>query len=165
MQAKPIRLRKKAENALNLPFELTAIAMKKNAFFLLLAATLLLVGCDSNPAWVGSKPTEKVDGLAAETCKCLHEMIGKEPGWNLDEIMEATKAIYKAKKPDLQAAVFESDNPAVLKAMEGEEDFSMKMDDCDCMKPVQDGLLEKGVAFEEMMERLDKKCLLAAFYN
>ncbi|MBL0015256.1 MAG: hypothetical protein IPP17_02165 [Bacteroidetes bacterium] len=139
--------------------------MKKYAFFLLIATTLLLAGCDSNPAWVGPKPKEKADGLAAETCKCLYEMVGKEPGWNLDELMEATKSIYKAHQTDLQAAIFESDNPAVLKAMEGEEDFSMKMDDCECMKPVQDGLLEKGVAFEEMMERLDKKCLLGAFYN
>ena len=139
--------------------------MKKYTFFVLMAATLMLAGCNSNPAWVGPDPKEKADGLAAETCKCLYEMVGKEPGWNLDELMEAAKSAYKANKDNLQAAVFESDNPAVLKAMEGEEDFSMKMDDCECMKPVQDGLLEKGVAFEEMMERLDKKCLLGAFYN
>ncbi len=139
--------------------------MKKYAFFTLMAATLFLAGCNSNPAWVGPDPKEKADGLAAETCKCLYEMVGKEPGWNLDELMEAAKSAYKTNKDNLQAAVFESDNPAVLNAMEGEEDFSMKMDDCECMKPVQDGLLEKGVAFEEMMERVDKKCLLGAFYN
>lgn len=139
--------------------------MKKHTYLLVMAAALLLAGCNGNPAWVGGKPNGKAENLAAETCKCLHEMVGKEPGWNLEKLMEATQAIYKAHKADLQAAVFESDNPEVLKAMEGEEDFSMKMDDCECMKPVQDGLLEQGVAFEEMMAKLDKQCLLGAFYN
>jgi hypothetical protein len=139
--------------------------MKKRFYFLLLMTSLLCAACDRNPAWDGSKPQDKADKLAEETCKCLYTMMDAEPGWELDLIMEEVKAIRKSTKGDLQMAVLETENPAVLKALLGEEDFSLKMDDCECMEPVQDGLLEQGVAFETMMERLDKHCLLGAFYN
>jgi len=139
--------------------------MKKRPYFLLLILALALTACDSNPAWDGPKPKSKADKLASETCKCVYEMMGTEPGWKLDEIMTAVKAIRKKTKGDLQMAVLESENPAIGTALDGEEDFSIKLDDCECMKPVQDGLLEQGVAFEEMMSKLDMHCLLGAFYN
>jgi hypothetical protein len=140
--------------------------MKKRPYIiLLLLACLLFAACDSNPAWVGSKPKEKADKLAAETCKCLYDMVGSEAGWDRDAILEEVKKIRKGTKRNLQEAVLESENPAVVKALSGEESFSMKMDECECMEPVQDGLLEQGVSFEEMMGRVDVYCLLGAFYN
>jgi hypothetical protein len=132
---------------------------------LFLLGCLFFAACDSNPAWVGPKGEGKADKLAAETCKCLYEMVGSEAGWDRDAILEEVKKIRKGTKRNLQDAVLESENPAVVKALSGEEDFSMKMDECECMEPVQDLLLEQGVAFEEMMGRLDQHCLLGAFYN
>lgn len=139
--------------------------MKLRPFLFLPLLALLLTACNSNPAWSGPNPTAKADVLAAETCKCLYEMGGEEASWDLDAIMKEVKAIRKKTKGDLQMAILETENPQVLKALMGEEDFSMKMDDCECMKPIQDGLLEQGVSFEEMMARLDLNCLLGAFYN
>lgn len=139
--------------------------MKKRPYILILFACMFFAACNSNPAWEGPNPKEKADKLAAETCKCLYAMMGEETGWDLDQIMEETEKIKRSTQRNLQDAVLESENPAVLKALSGEEDFSIKMDDCDCMEPVQDGLLEQGVPFEEMMERLDRHCLLGAFYN
>lgn len=131
----------------------------------MLVLLLMLSACDSNPAWDGHKPKEKAERLAAGTCKCLYEMAGKEPGWELSKIMDEVEAIHKKVKGNIQMAVLGSSNPAIVKALEGEEDFSLKMDDCECMKPIQDGLLEQGVSFEAMMEQLDQHCLLGAFYN
>jgi hypothetical protein len=139
--------------------------MKLRPLIFLPLLALLVTACDSNPAWDGPKPTAKADVLAADACKCLYQMIGEEPGWDLDAIMEEVKAIRKKTKGDLQMAVLSSEHPKVIAALDGEEDFSIKMDDCECMQPVQDGLLEQGVAFEEMMARLDLHCLLGAFYN
>lgn len=139
--------------------------MKLRSFIFLASIALLLTACDSNPAWDGPKPKSKAEKLAAETCKCVYQMVGEEQGWDLEAIMEEVKLLREKTKGDLQQAVLESENAAVVAALKGEEDFSMKMDDCECMKPVQDGLLEQGVAFEEMMSRLDMHCLLGAFYN
>ncbi len=139
--------------------------MKLRHLILLLLLGTLLTACDSNPAWDGPKPKSKAETLAAESCKCLHQMITTEPGWDIEAIMTELKSLRKGHKGDLQAAVFASQNAAIQAALKGEEDFSIKMDDCECMKPVQDGLLEQGVAFEEMMSKLDMHCLLGAFYN
>lgn len=139
--------------------------MKLRHLALLLTLAIAVTACDSNPAWDGPKPTDKTEKLAAETCKCLYTMAGSEAGWDRDAIMDAVKAIRKKATGDLQMMVLSSDNAAIQKALAGEEDFSLKMDDCECMKPVQDGLLEQGVAFEDMMAKLDMHCLLGAFYN
>jgi hypothetical protein len=139
--------------------------MKLRHIILLLTLAITVTACDSNPAWVGPKPVDKSDKLAAETCKCLYTMMGEEPGWDLEAILEAVKEIRKASPANTQEMVLASENAAIAKAMDGEEDFSLKMDDCECMKPVQDGLLEQGVSFEEMMARLDMHCILGAFYN
>jgi hypothetical protein len=139
--------------------------MKLRHFIFLAATALVFTACNSNPAWDGPKPNGKVDKLAAETCSCVYDMMGAESGWDLPAILEEIKSIRKKTTGDLQAAVMASENPAITKAMQGEEDFSIKLDDCECMKPVQDGLLEQGVAFEEMMAKLDMHCLLGAFYN
>lgn len=142
--------------------------MKRFRFLpLLLPVILLLAGCDSNPAWVGPSPKkgDKAGNLSAEACKCMYDMAGKEEGWDRDKLMEAIKAIREKAPNDFLTAVISSDDPNISKAIEAEEDWSIKLDDCECMKPVQDGLLEQGVAFEEMMEILDKQCLLGAFYN
>ena len=152
-----------ATDSLNLSF--TLIIMKLRHILFLAISALLFSACDSNPAWDGPKPTTKTDKLAAETCKCIYEMAGKEPGWDLPAILEAVQSIRKSNKGDFHDAVMSSENPAILKAMEGEEDFSIQMDDCECMVPTQDGLLEQGVPFEEMMAKVDLHCLLGAFYN
>jgi hypothetical protein len=139
--------------------------MKLRPLFFLFVLALLVSACDSNPAWDGPSPTGKADKLAAETCKCLYTMVGEEAGWDRDAILEAVKAIRKKTKGDLQMEVLASEDASIQKALSGEEDFSLKMDECDCMKPVQDGLLEQGVSFEEMMAKVDLHCLLGAFYN
>jgi hypothetical protein len=139
--------------------------MKQRVFLFLVLGSLLIVGCNKNPAWTGPEPKDKADAFAFETCKCLHEMVGKQPGWDVEKLMDEVRSIQKKTKGNLQNAVLESENPDILKALEGEEDFSMMIDDCECMKPIQDGLLEQGVPFETMMEKLDMNCLLGAFYN
>ena len=142
--------------------------MKRLRFLpLLLPVILLFAGCDSNPAWVGPSPKEgdKAGNIAAEACKCMYDMAGQEKDWDRTKLMEAIKAIRKNAPNEFLTAVISSDDPDISKAIQAEEEWSIKLDDCDCMKPVQDGLLEQGVAFEEMMEILDKQCLLGAFYN
>lgn len=142
--------------------------MKKiRHLLLLLPMAVLLVGCDSNPAWIGPSPKEgdKAGTLAAEACECMYDMAGKEQGWDRTKLVDAIKDIRKNVKGEFITAVLSSDNPDIAKAIAAEEDWSMKLDDCECMKPVQDGLLEQGVAFEQMMEILDRQCLLGAFYN
>jgi hypothetical protein len=139
--------------------------MKTFALLSLVALVTLLAGCNRNPAWDGSKTEDKADRLAAETCKCLYEMAGQEPGWDLDGIMREIKSLRKAGGRNLQNALLKSDNPVIQKALAAEEDFSLKMDDCECMKPVQDGLLDQGVSFDAMMTRLNAHCLLGAFFN
>jgi hypothetical protein len=138
--------------------------MKKYISLTLLGCLVLLSSCNNNPAWIG-KGDAKADELAAETCKCVYTEMEKDESLNLPAIMEAVKALHEQHKDDLHDAVFDSENADVKKAIAKEEDFSLMLDECECMKPVQDALLEKGVPFEEMMSVLDKKCLLGAFYN
>jgi hypothetical protein len=138
--------------------------MKLRHFIGLACLALLFAAC-GNPAWVGPKPTSKVDKLASETCTCVYDMMGAEPGWNRDAILDAIKDLYKANKKNWHDDVRNYENPDIQAAFVTEEDFSMKMDDCDCMKPVQDALLEQGVSFDDMMASLDIHCLLGAFYN
>lgn len=138
--------------------------MKKYISLTMLAAVVLLAGCNDNPAWLG-KAGSKTEELAAETCKCVYSELEKDASLDLGAIMTAVKALHEQHKDDLHDAVFDSDDAAIQKALAKEEDFSLMLDDCECMKPVQDALLEKGVPFEDMMEVLDKQCLLGAFYN
>jgi hypothetical protein len=141
------------------------MAMKKFALLSIVAVVTLMAGCNRNPAWDGSRIVDKADRFAAETCTCLYKMAGQEPGWNRDAIMREIKSLRKAGSRSLQSAVLQSDNPEIQKAIAVEEDFSLKMDECECMKPVQDGLLDQGVSFDEMMTSLNTHCLLGAFYN
>jgi hypothetical protein len=139
--------------------------MKLRHIFLLLGLAILFSACESNPAWDGPKPSDNADKLAYEACGCTYEMLGKEAGIDLSAVMKELKSIRKASKANFQMAVLETESPELIAALQNEGDFSIKMDDCECMKPVQDALLEKGVAFEEMMARLDMHCLLGALYN
>ncbi len=127
---------------------------------------VLLSGCNDNPAWVGkSNSTDKAEIQAAETCKCLYEMLDKEVSIDRDLVVSEIKARMKTDKTKLPSVVLASKDPETSKALAIEEDFSMKMDDCECMKPVHENLLNQGVTFEDMMDKLDIGCLLGAFYN
>lgn len=140
--------------------------MKHCYLLLLLPTAFLVAACNRNPAWTSSTDaSKKADVLAEETCKCVYEMMGQEPGWNRDHILEAVKEIRSTNPRDLHAAVLESSHPEIMQALEDEEEFSLKLDDCECMEPVQDALLEQGVDFDAMMNSLDQNCLLGAFYN
>lgn len=139
--------------------------MKLRHLLPLITMALLVTACDSNPGWIGASPKGKTEELASETCKCLYELAGTYPGWDRAAILEEIENIRKTDKSDLPAAIEASDNAALSKAFNDEYDFSMKVDECDCMKPVLDGQLERGVDFDEMMDVIDTRCLLGAFYN
>ena len=139
--------------------------MKLRQFVCLLCLSLSMVACSGNPAWVGASPTGKTEKLAADACNCVYEMMGTEAGWDRQAILDEVKAIRKKSKTNWQMDILASANAAIVKGIKDEEEFSLKLDDCECMKPIHDGLLEQGVAFEEMMASLDLHCLLGAFYN
>lgn len=141
--------------------------MKKHTLFLPILFILLLASCNDNPAWVGkSNPEQKANIIASETCKCIYEMLGKEPGIEIDMLMEEAKAQQKSANGGLLSeTVALGASPMILKAMSIEEDFSIKFDECECMAPIQENLLNQGVTFDDMMTSLDKNCLLGAFYN
>jgi hypothetical protein len=139
--------------------------MKTFRFLLMVCVAVLFASCNDNPAWDGHKAASKAEAHAVQTCKCVYEMMEKEPGYDLPKIMEEVKALKKIVPNDLQNAVLTAETPAIMKANQNEAAFSEKMDDCECMKPVNDLLLEQGVDFHDVMEQLDLHCLLGAFYN
>lgn len=140
--------------------------MKNRALILIGFLFVLLSGCNDNPAWIGKSDTEdKAEIQAAVTCKCIYEMLEKESGIDRDLVFSEIKTKRKTDKTKLPSLVLASKDPETMKALAIEEEFSMKMDDCECMKPVHEDLLNQGVTFEEMMDKLHQGCLLGAFYN
>ena len=108
--------------------------MKQYGFLLLAIFLLVLSGCNDNPAWLGkSTATNKAEIQAAETCKCVYAMLELESGIDRDALIGEIKAKMKAQNTTLPPSLDDSKDPETLKLMAIEEDFSLKMDECDCM--------------------------------
>lgn len=122
--------------------------MKSFLFLTLLG--LVLAGCEHNPGWDGSKPSTAKGELAKETCKCVYEVMAEMSDlFDVDAILDKSEGSEKDREIALQM----------------EEAISIKVDECECMEPVNDAAFNKGVELEELLNELDGHCSLGVFYN
>ncbi|HHG86638.1 MAG TPA: hypothetical protein ENJ82_17955 [Bacteroidetes bacterium] len=118
--------------------------------------TFSLWACDTNPGWDGSQPAGAAEVLAKETCKCIYEVMAEmEDVFDIDLILD--KMLEKNKGT--------TEIPDIDIALKMEAAISIKVDDCECMKPVNDAAFNRGVELEDLLNAVDKHCTLGVFYN
>lgn len=124
--------------------------------------TVLLSSCNSNPAWTGPSEGDALTELARQSCACVYEVLDTQTDLDPDKII--------AQVPDWKAAVGGSPIEKnkvdeVMKALEMESELADKIDNSSCMRALEEEIFNKGIDFEDLMEKLDGNCTLGLLYN
>lgn len=139
--------------------------MRKEKYLSALAFTLMifLSGCGGNPAWNGPEDSEdKLTAAAENTCACIYETIDREEAHDVGDLIEQLAAWEKALKGESVPA---NEVAEVTKLMERNPAIAETIDNGTCMQAVEEELFNKGLDFDDMLDILDKHCVLAMFYD
>ena len=132
-----------------------------------LFATVALTACNRNPGWDGHKSANPTEELAEETCACLYEVMSEmDDKFDMGEVMDKVEEFVNSPEfgyEDNKDAKQEKYKDVVA-AMDNTEQINDRLEDCECMKPVDDAMFNKGLDYGEMSVVLDKHCKLGIFY-
>lgn len=128
-----------------------------------LAASLVFAACGGNPAWTGPDDSENPGiQLAEKACDCIYEVLDEQTEISVSGIIAEADDWARALKGE---AVDPEKLTETSKLLELDETLSQKVDQSSCMDEVDTELMNKGVAFEDLMDLIDKNCKLGMFYN
>ena len=139
--------------------------MRKEKHLLALAFAILisLSGCGGNPAWNGPEDSEdKLTKAAEQTCECIYETIDREEAHDVGDVIEQLAKWEKALAGEQVPA---NEVEEVTKLMARVPPIAETVDNGTCMQAVEEDLFNKGLDFDDMLDILDKHCVLAMFYD
>jgi len=128
-----------------------------------LATALLFSACSGNPAWKGPDDSQEAGiQLAEQACDCIYEVLDEQTEVSASGVVEESADWKRALKGE---TVDPEKLTEISKLLEMEETLSQKVDQSSCMDEVDTELMNKGIAFEALMDLIDQHCILGMFYN
>lgn len=137
--------------------------MKSQFLLVAILFSLFLTSCGGNPAWTreGDSDDPAIQ-LAEEACQCIYDVLDDEEGISASQVVEEANdwaMTLQGKQVDPEKI------EETMKLLDMEKTLTEKVDESECMEPVEEALFEKGIPFEKLMEMIDQNCTLGLFYN
>lgn len=123
---------------------------------------LFLISCGGNPAWTREGESEGAAlQLAEKTCQCIYDVLDEIEDIDVSAVIEEGDDWALA----LQGKTDHEKIKETMKIFDMDPTLSEKVDESECMEPIEEEMFEKGITFEKMKAMLDQNCSLGMFYN
>ena len=98
--------------------------------------------------------------VAEQGCKCVYEVMSEMDGFDTDAVLATMEDYVKSGGVSTDEKFAD-----LLAAMAKKNEIMDRVDAAECMKPIEDGIFEKGLEYEDVQQAFARHCRLSAFFR